>query len=420
MFNLTPIQIMQVSIAHGYSHGIQFGYRYNISGNAYFYEMSAMWFEDVLLPDANDYLDGWVDPLLENPTAEFDNIGQGYELALFGHYLSSFLDPKGIDTAKNSTIIREMWERYGSTNSNAFYAVEYVLENNYDISFIETWTDFISRNLYNGRYENMDNNFYYYIDQALIDPIATNLQILIDSETLILDLDDKSVAIRSFQNINQSGLLDISHSSNNYYGRISLVSSDLNFWATDTAAVELSADSDIHFIYGTDDNGSSVTVNLTIDYNDATEASIFIYPNEVTFLADGFIGGVQMTLIHDNEFSIEMTDMALFADYLTEGNETHLLVIFPETNLLFTYTGYFEITELIVANSQYEVPTEIFYFNYNLGDVNGDGELNILDVVTLVDIIMSNGNYIAAGDINGDGYLNIMDVVQLVNLVLEF
>ena len=42
MFNLTPIQIMQVSIAHEYSHGIQFGYRYNISGNAYFYEMSAM------------------------------------------------------------------------------------------------------------------------------------------------------------------------------------------------------------------------------------------------------------------------------------------------------------------------------------------------------------------------------------------
>ena len=53
-----------------------------------------------------------------------------------------------------------------------------------------------------------------------------------------------------------------------------------------------------------------------------------------------------------------------------------------------------------------------------LGDVNGDGELNILDVVTLVDIIMSNENYIAAGDINGDGYLNIMDVVQLVNVAL--
>jgi len=31
---------------------------------------------------------------------------------------------------------------------------------------------------------------------------------------------------------------------------------------------------------------------------------------------------------------------------------------------------------------------------------------------------MSNGNYISAGDINGDGYLNIMDVVQLINAIL--
>ena len=57
----------------------------------------------------------------------------------------------------------------------------------------------------------------------------------------------------------------------------------------------------------------------------------------------------------------------------------------------------------------------------DLGDVNCDFELNILDVVTLVDVIMTSygEEYIAAGDINGDGYLNIMDVVQLVNLVLE-
>jgi hypothetical protein len=202
IFDLTPIKIMQITIAHEYSHAIQFGYKYNLGISAYFYEMSATWFEDVLVPDGNDYLDGWVDPLLENPTAEFDNTGQGYELALFGHYLSSFLDPNGVEDAKNSKIIRVIWEYFGETSSSAFLAIENALSTEYEVSFIEAWTDFISRNLYNGRYENMDNNFYYYIDQALIDPIATNLQLLIDSETLILDLDDKSVAIRSFQNIN--------------------------------------------------------------------------------------------------------------------------------------------------------------------------------------------------------------------------
>ena len=211
-FNLTPIQIMQVTIAHEYSHGIQFGYRHNLGVNAYFYEMSAMWFEDVLVPDANDYLDGWADDLLDNPTADFDNTGNGYELALFGHYLSSFLDPNGVDGVMNSVIIREMWERFGSVNSNALAAVKYVLENNYDISLIEIWTDFISRNLYNG----IDESFYYYSDQALIDPITTNAVLLDGSQDFLLDLDNKSAALQSYRIGDLNTLLDINHSTNEY------------------------------------------------------------------------------------------------------------------------------------------------------------------------------------------------------------
>ena len=54
-----------------------------------------------------------------------------------------------------------------------------------------------------------------------------------------------------------------------------------------------------------------------------------------------------------------MTDRALFADYLTTGNKTRLLVITPETEELFSYNGEFEITEIIVANSQYEVSVDL-------------------------------------------------------------
>ena len=49
--------------------------------------------------------------------------------------------------------------------------------------------------------------------------------------------------------------------------------------------------------------------------------------NMVTIEADGFIGGVQMTLTHGSDFKVEMTDRRLHADYLTSGNETRLLVI---------------------------------------------------------------------------------------------
>ena len=52
-----------------------------------------------------------------------------------------------------------------------------------------------------------------------------------------------------------------------------------------------------------------------------------------------------------------------------------------------------------------------------LGDSNGDGVLNILDVVILVNIILAAGDAECA-DINGDGTLNILDVVLLVNVIL--
>ena len=76
--------------------------------------MTSMWFEDILIPDGNDYLDGWADYLLENHTADFDNTGGGYELARFGHYLSNFIDVKGIDDGlvKNIADVLNVAEKY--------------------------------------------------------------------------------------------------------------------------------------------------------------------------------------------------------------------------------------------------------------------------------------------------------------------
>ena len=91
--------------------------------------------------------------------------------------------------------------------------------------------------------------------------------------------------------------------------------------------------------------------------------------NLVSIEAIGFIGGVQMTLTHGSDFTIKMTDRALFADYLTTGNETRLLIVSPETEELFSYNGEFEITEVIVANSQYEVSVDLLLAaSFNLSD----------------------------------------------------
>ena len=57
-----------------------------------------------------------------------------------------------------------------------------------------------------------------------------------------------------------------------------------------------------------------------------------------------------------------------------------------------------------------------------LGDVNSDGEINVLDVVQSINYILSNDNpseeQIAAADLNEDGILNVLDIVLLVNIIL--
>ena len=52
------------------------------------------------------------------------------------------------------------------------------------------------------------------------------------------------------------------------------------------------------------------------------------------------------------------------------------------------------------------------------GDSNGDGSLNVTDIVLIVDLILS-AVYDEYSDMNQDGILNIIDVVELVNVILE-
>ena len=52
------------------------------------------------------------------------------------------------------------------------------------------------------------------------------------------------------------------------------------------------------------------------------------------------------------------------------------------------------------------------------GDVNGDGNVNISDVTTLIDILLAGGTPPAGADVNGDGQVNIADVTALIDMLL--
>lgn len=65
---------------------------------------------------------------------------------------------------------------------------------------------------------------------------------------------------------------------------------------------------------------------------------------------------------------------------------------------------------------------DISVIDYTTGDANGDGSLDVMDVVKMVSHIMgrnpSNFKFVAA-DIDGNGKVNVMDLVNLINLIMS-
>jgi len=55
----------------------------------------------------------------------------------------------------------------------------------------------------------------------------------------------------------------------------------------------------------------------------------------------------------------------------------------------------------------------------SFGDINLDGQTNVIDVVYLVDIILNDFDYNSSGDFNNDGVNNVVDIVALVDIILN-
>lgn len=61
---------------------------------------------------------------------------------------------------------------------------------------------------------------------------------------------------------------------------------------------------------------------------------------------------------------------------------------------------------------------EVCHVNNGIvGDVNGDGEVNIADVNAVIECIIS-GKFVNSADVNGDGEINIADVNRVIDVIL--
>ena len=88
----------------------------------------------------------------------------------------------------------------------------------------------------------------------------------------------------------------------------------------------------------------------------------------------------------------------------------------------YIYTFILTTSEFETHNVQREV-TYIFNRYSDVGDVNGDGQINILDVVALSNGVMAgNCQDIEDGypcDLTGDGNFTVLDITTLANSILS-
>ena len=65
-----------------------------------------------------------------------------------------------------------------------------------------------------------------------------------------------------------------------------------------------------------------------------------------------------------------------------------------------------------------DVCNSVVFYN---GNLNGDGAVNIIDVIMLIDVVLGvnvNECMYSASDMNGDDYVNVLDVLGLVQQIL--
>ncbi len=164
------------------------------------------------------------------------------------------------------------------------------------------------------------------------------------------------------------------------------------------------------------------TVILQADNNNSPGEEIYSWEVDISAETHG-----------NNYFLIITTDLCI---YLDEDNYYWLTLHAADTesqitwlysnNATFTYTTSTNQgtnwEPVITGNcGALSVWAEYIYepeVDEMIGDINADGDVNILDVVLLANAVLT-GNYLSEGDINGDGMNNVLDIVGMVNIILD-
>ena len=193
--------------------------------------------------------------------------------------------------------------------------------------------------------------------------------------------------------------------------------------------------------------------NMNLNDDDDEETRRYIASNLLKEYVDNYFPDSNVIILgdlndelndnpNDNVFQMILDDFEnyFFTDMeIAQGNSNgwsypswpshldHILI----TNELFDNNLYVEVIRIDDfmdgGFSQYDqnisdhrpVALKLSSEEIPLGDMNNDGILNVIDIVSIVSIILFS-QYLDSADMNFDGIVNILDVIQLMNIILNY
>jgi endonuclease/exonuclease/phosphatase family metal-dependent hydrolase len=178
---------------------------------------------------------------------------------------------------------------------------------------------------------------------------------------------------------------------------------------------------------------ASTLLKEYIDNNFSTK-NVIVLGDLNDMLTDNVTNNVFQMIIEDSENYL-FADMAIAEGSSAEwsypswpSHLDHILI----TNELFDNNSYVEVIRIDDfmdgGFSQFDqnisdhrpVGIKLSTEAIILGDINFDGEINVVDIVSIIAIILdSNSEYNILADCNEDNVINIIDIVQLVDMILN-
>ena len=137
---------------------------------------------------------------------------------------------------------------------------------------------------------------------------------------------------------------------------------------------------------------------------------IAVGQTNISSFNNNFCANSDLPLVMDSYPSLPIREQ--FSPY---GLDHYLVILDYDGN----YIDHLDVPSLGNTQKDYiRNLLEEYYVQSILGDFNGDGTVNVQDIVLTVNLVMSSG-YNGTVDLNSDSIINVLDIVQIVNIILN-